>query len=40
MGVRVVLGWSSCSVGLGAVAQALHVLGLEGLEDEILGTGC
>lgn len=39
MGVRgIVLGWSSSSVG--AVAQALHVLGLEGLEDEILSTGC
>jgi len=32
-----------CVLGLGgvrAVAQALHVLGLEGLEDEILSTGC
>jgi len=39
MGVRagIVLGWSS---SFGAVAQALHVLGLEGLEDEILGTSC
>lgn len=27
------------SSGAGAVAQALHVLGLEWLEDEILGTG-
>jgi hypothetical protein len=25
---------------VGAVAQTLHVIGLEGLEDEILSTGC
>jgi len=39
VGVRdgIVLGWSS---SVGTVAQALHVLGLEGLEDEILSAGC
>ena len=31
--------WPSSTAGAGAVAQALHVLGPEGLEDEILGAG-